>query len=425
VPTPSDISVDEAIRSIPHVRRVELHDDGSGLPLAVVIVDAVHRRERAALRDEIVRKATAAGIAVRPAVYDEKEWDEVGRLLPTDAEDVVAPALALQRSSKPGVRRSTIRIVRDLRMAVDSVTEPQPVPYHQKLWMCVRLVRDGMRILYALKDLAFGADAAALTAFDREFVPAGFPAQHGTLHLRLAGLARQAELAYWATARDDDRRFPADAEIEQAADFLRLLERHVDRSLTTDAERAHGDRMKRLGIAVIGPLVVMLGLAYSFTNRPERPLATNAAITAPGAIGVEYFDGETFEHKIVERADPQIAVAADAPSPDPRLQPEHWSARWSGYLLFDQRGRWHLCGRAEDGQRIYLNNRLVVDDWTPPEARTTCATVKVEPGWYPFRVEYRQGTGPAALSILRGPPRRSLAAIPSDALCCGSKAPIS
>jgi len=51
--------------------------------------------------------------------------------------------------------------------------------------------------------------------------------------------------------------------------------------------------------------------------------------------------------------------------------------------------------------------------------------VQVEAGWFPLRVEYRQGTGPAALSILRGPPRRSLAAIPSAALCCGTKAPVS
>jgi len=425
---PDNITADEAIRSLPHVRSVALHDDGSGVPLAVVIVDAVARRERPALREEIARKAAAAGVAVRPVIYDEKEWDEVGRLVPHDGEDVVGPVLALQRSAKPDVlRRSMIRIVRDLRMAVDSITEPQPIPYHQKLGMCSRLVRDGMRILFALKDQVFTADAAAVAAFDREFIADGFPARHGTLYLRLSGLARQAELGYWATARDDERRFPADAEIEEAADFLRVLERHLVRTLTSDAERAQGDRMKRFGIAVIGPLVALLGLAYLAATQPERPLANSGAITAPGAIGVEYFAGETFDHKVLERAEDQMAVSADAP-PDPRLQPEHWSARWSGYMLFDQPGRWHLCGRADDGQRIYLNNRLLVDDWTHPETRTACATVNVRAGWYPLRVEYHQATGPAALSVLRGPPRRSLAAIPSASLCCGPggrKAPVS
>jgi hypothetical protein len=426
VPTPSDISLDEAIRAIPHVRSVTLHDDGGGLPLAVVIVDAVAQRERPALREEIVRKAAAAGIAVRPAVYDESEWDALGRLLPADAEDVVAAALALQRSAKPGsLRRATVGIVRDLRMAVDAISEPQPIPHHHKLETCARLVRDGMRILFAMKDQAFTADAAAVMAFDREFVPDGFPARHGTLHLRLCGLARQAELAYWATARDDDRRVPADAEVEEAAEFLRLLEQHVRRSLTSDAERARDDRMKRLGVALLGPPLAVLSLAYLAATQPERPLANIGAITAPGAIGAEYFAGESFDRKILERADAQIAVSGDAPWPDPQLQPEHWSARWNGYMQFDQPGRWHLCGRADDGQRIYLNNRLLVDDWTHPETRTACATVSVEAGWYPLRVEYHRGTGAAALSMLRGPPRRSLAAIPSTSLCCGTKMPVS
>src|SRR5207244_9733790 len=141
-------------------------------------------------------------IAVRPAIYDETEWNDVGRLVPADTEEIVGPALTLQRSPQPAtLRRAAARIVRDLRMALESITEPQPIPHHQKLWMCARLVRDGMRMLFALKDQTFGADAAAVAAFDREFVTEGFPAQHGTLYLRLTGLARQAELGYWATDR--------------------------------------------------------------------------------------------------------------------------------------------------------------------------------------------------------------------------------
>lgn len=422
MPTPSDIALEEALRAIPRVRSVTLHDDGSGLPLAVVIVDAVPRRERPALREAIARTAAGAGVAVRPAVYDAQEWDEVGRVVPADAVDVVAPALAQHAPVAGGLKRATVRIVRDLRMAVDSITEPQPIPHHQKLGMCARLVRDGMRILFAMKDRPFTADAAAVAAFEREFVADGFPPRHGTLYLRLSGLARQAELGYWATARDDDRRVPAEPEIEEAADFLRLLERHLGHTLTSEAERARAERLKRLGVAGIGPLVALLGLAYLAATQPERPLPNTGAITASGAIGAEYFAGETFDQKVLERADDRIAVASGAP---PGVRPERWSARWSGYLHFDQPGRWHLCGRADDGQRIYLNNRLLVDDWTHVEMRTACGTVNVQVGWYPFRVEYRQGTGQAALSVLRGPPRRSLAAIPPASLCCGPKTPVS
>src|SRR5262245_25894455 len=110
------MSPDAAIRSIPHVRSVELHDDGSRVPLAAVIIGAIDRRGRPGRRDEVVRKAAAAGVAVRPAIYDETEWNDVGRLVPSDTEEIVAPALALQHSAKPEERRrATARIVRDLR----------------------------------------------------------------------------------------------------------------------------------------------------------------------------------------------------------------------------------------------------------------------------------------------------------------------
>jgi hypothetical protein len=412
-----------AIRALPAVRSVTLHDDGSGVPVAVVVVAADARRDRAMLRDEIVRTAAGAGLAVQPAVYDETDWEKVGRLVTLESEHPVAAAVAHHRAVNPTVlRRAMVRIVRELRMGMDAISEPQPVPYHLKLDVCARLVRDGLDLLFAVHDLPITGGVAQIETFDREFVrPGGFAARHATVGLRLSGIARQAELAFWATARDDEHRFSGEAEIDEAADFLRLLERHVERTLTSDAERARAERHKRLVVAGLGPLIAIAFVGYLAAGQPEQPIANNGAITAPGAIAAEYFRGEGFDHKVLERTDSDIAVAANVP-PDPRVGADSWSARWSGYMLFDQPGRWHLCGRADEGQRIWLNHRLLVDDWTHDDVRTACATVNVVPGWYPLRVEYHQATGPATLSILRGPPRRSLGAVPPSALCCGTGA---
>jgi hypothetical protein len=422
VPTSPETDPIAAIRALSGVRSATLHDDGSGVPVAVVVTSGDARRDRAMLRDEIVRGAAAAGVSVCPVVYDEKEWETVGRFVALDGPHPATMALAHHRATNPGhLRKSMVRIVRDLRMAVDAISEPQPIPYHVKLDVCARLVRDGMDLLFAVHDLPIGSDAAAIATFDQEFVRnAGFAARHATVGLRLRGLARQVELAYWATARDDEHRFAADAEVDEAAEFLRLLERHIDKTLTTDGERARGERTKRLAIAGIGPLLGVLFVAYLVGNQPEQPIANTGALSAPGAIVAEYFAGGDFDRKVLERADATIAVDSEAPPPDPRLGAAPWSARWSGYMHFDQAGRWHLCGRADEGQRIYLNHRLLVDDWAHESMRTACATVHVTPGWYPFRVEYHQATGPASLSILRGPPRRSLAAVPSASLCCGA-----
>ncbi len=408
-----------AIRALSGVSSVSLYDTGDAVPVALVVVAPDARRDRALLRDEIVRAAAAAGQLVRPAVYDEQQWERFGRAVALDGQHHVTAAIAHHRAVEPAqLRRSMVRIVRDLRMALDALSDPQPIPYHVKLDVCARLVRDGMTLLFAVNDLPVTEDASALATFDRRFLTDdGFAARHATLHLRLAGLARQSELAYWATARNDER-FAADAELGEAADFLRQLERHVERTLTSDAERARGEHRKRLAMAVLGPLVGVLLVGYLLASQPLRPMASLGAITAPGGIAAEYFSGDSFDHKVVERADAQIGVGPGAP-PDPRLGATPWSARWSGYMLFDEPGRWHLCGRADEGQRIYLNHRLVVDDWGHGEPRTMCGTVNVRAGWYPVRVEYRQSDGPATFSVLRGPPRRTLAPVPAYALCCG------
>jgi hypothetical protein len=411
----------EAIRALAGVRAVSLHDDPPHAPLAVVVVDET-RRDRATLRDQVVRTALQAGVVVRPAVYDGRAWDAIGAPALGAPTPIAAAVATLRAAGGRALRRAAVRIVRDLRMTLEAITEPQPVLQHMKLDVCARVVRDARALVFALHELPAADEAAAVAAFaDDPVRAAGFAPRHATLALRLAGLARQAELAYWATGRDDDRHVPADDELDEAADFLRLVERHVDRTLTSDDERARDERRRRLALAGGGPLLVVLLLAHLAWSQPAKPLASLAAVTAPGGITGEYFAGESFDRKLFDRTDAAIALG-DAQPPDPRLGGEHFSVRWSGYMFFDQPGRWHLCGKADDGQRIWFDRQVLVDDWTHPEARLACGTVDVQSGWYPLRVEYRQATGPASLEILRGPPRRSLGPVPPSALCCATPA---
>ena len=164
---------------------------------------------------------------------------------------------------------------------------------------------------------------------------------------------------------------------------------------------------------------IALWFARFFVTRPERPTANLGAITAPGAITGEYFVGGNLERKAFERADKTIEFAFASGALDPRLGDETFSVRWTGFLFFDQPGRWHLCGQVDDGVRIFFDDRALVDDWERQAVRTVCGTVTVEPGWYPLRVEYRRGAGGGAITLLRGPPRRGLEVVPPWLLCCG------
>jgi hypothetical protein len=281
------------------------------------------------------------------------------------------------------------------------------------------MVRHGLDLLFALAGLRYPPDAGGVAAFAQRFGDdAAFTPQHATLYLRLVGLARQAERAYWVTGRDDDRRLRADVELEEASGFLRGLQQRLETILTSDADRAR-TRTRRLQVlGAGGALFALLVTSAWFFMHPEEPIRDLSVITSPGAILGEYFEGETLDRKVFERNDKAIAIGVEKGPGASILPSDHFSVRWSGYIRLDAPGKWDLCGKADDGVRIHFNDRLVVDAWRHDEGRTLCASLRVRPGWYPLTVEYREDTGRAELSLLRGPPRRALQVIPPATLCC-------
>jgi hypothetical protein len=417
------MALSDTIRErFPGVRILPLVEDVGGTRLVVAVV-ADETIDRGALADALVRGGADEGVTIHPAVYGEQEWNALersgpdGRETPVSWQDAAAGDDALR--AEPTRRGRSLRdAVRSYRVALDVMTASQPVPHHLTLWLCARLVRRGLEVLFATEGLTYSADAAGIAAFDQRFASRPpFRARHATLHMRLVGSARQAEHAYWVTGRDDGPRPPAEAELEEAADFLRGLERHVA-APSSEAARTEMRRRRRLALAVAGPLLVLLAFGHHLATRPEAALQDPWGLTKPGAIVGQYFAGENFDQKVLERNDDQIAFTFGDGPPDPRLGADHFTVRWNGYLYFEQRGSWHLCGKADDGQRIYFNHRLLVDDWTHDEPRMACETVRVMRGWYPLQVEFVESVGHAAVSLYRGPPRRSLQVVPGWVLCC-------
>jgi beta-glucosidase len=75
---------------------------------------------------------------------------------------------------------------------------------------------------------------------------------------------------------------------------------------------------------------------------------------------------------------------------------DDFSARWTGFLTPAESGTYQLGMRADDGFRLWIDGKLVVEDWTTHGASTKLADVKLEKGHkYAVKVEYFQGTGDA------------------------------
>ncbi|HEX2311699.1 MAG TPA: glycoside hydrolase family 3 C-terminal domain-containing protein, partial [Vicinamibacterales bacterium] len=94
-------------------------------------------------------------------------------------------------------------------------------------------------------------------------------------------------------------------------------------------------------------------------------------------------------------------VARGEMAPDRALGNNRFSVRWTGQLLPPVAGRYELTVAADDGVRLDIAGRRVIDDWTTASrARARTASIDMEPGRaYEIRLEYFEGSGDAEVRL--------------------------
>lgn len=119
-------------------------------------------------------------------------------------------------------------------------------------------------------------------------------------------------------------------------------------------------------------------------------------------LKAEYFATLQPDSKpVLTRIDKQINFNWTLYSPDPLLQADHYSVRWTGQLTADQTGKYKIGLDGNDGYRLFINNRLVVDNWQKQTYRTQLADYDFEKGKaYDIRVEFYESLGNAHIHLV-------------------------
>lgn len=120
----------------------------------------------------------------------------------------------------------------------------------------------------------------------------------------------------------------------------------------------------------------------------------------PGQIGLkaEYFANRDLTGTpALTRIDPQIASDWNTVAPAPTLSRENFSTRWTGYLTPPTTGDYVLQLDSDDGSRLYIDDKLVIDYWSDhgtgtPKVKHIVLTAGHA---YKIRVEQYQGVGGA------------------------------
>ena len=124
---------------------------------------------------------------------------------------------------------------------------------------------------------------------------------------------------------------------------------------------------------------------------------------APGGLRAEYFNGrEPRGEALLTRVDPTVSFRWDRESPTADLVArgelpaarglltDDFSVRWTGQLVPPVTGRYEITVTGDDGFRLDLDGRRVIDEWTTtPRARARSASLDLEAGRaYDVRLEY-------------------------------------
>jgi beta-glucosidase len=162
-----------------------------------------------------------------------------------------------------------------------------------------------------------------------------------------------------------------------------VLQGLKDRAPTLDIEYAKG-----CDLTGLSDLSVVPDTALRHNGRP--------------GLQAEYFsDQELQGAPDVTRIDQNIDFDWGKANPVPALPTQHISARWTGELIAPQAGDYTLSVRGDDGFRLFVDGRKVIDDWTihPTESRSYQLPLKAQQV-VPIKLEYFQAEGGAEIHLL-------------------------
>lgn len=130
-------------------------------------------------------------------------------------------------------------------------------------------------------------------------------------------------------------------------------------------------------------------------NVGRTPFPTGS-VTHDGQPGfkLEVFRGTAFEELLKTSSTGTIDFTGGREQPADFPLRQGFSARWSGTFTPPKSGTVTLSAAADDGMRLYVDDKLVIDDWNTGPERTKSVNVLVTKGKaVNLRFEYFQGTG--------------------------------
>jgi glucose/arabinose dehydrogenase/PKD repeat protein len=126
---------------------------------------------------------------------------------------------------------------------------------------------------------------------------------------------------------------------------------------------------------------------------------TNGTTTPATDYKGEYFNStDMYGAPALTRSDPLIDFDWGYGSPDPSINSNQFSARWTKDQSFDG-GLYRFTVAADDGVKLFLDGALVIDKWFDHPSTSYSVNESLSPGTHNIRMEYYEQFGGAVARL--------------------------
>ena len=140
-------------------------------------------------------------------------------------------------------------------------------------------------------------------------------------------------------------------------------------------------------------------------------LVPNSSLSTDGKPGLkaEYFNNRDLSGRsVLTRVDPIVDSNWQKLEKVPGLKVTDFSVRWSGMLTPKTSGEYVIAVTGDDGYRLWIDGKLVIDNWKVYGSGTIKATASLSAGKaYPIKLEYFQGEYECEASLQWIPPNQN------------------
>jgi hypothetical protein len=188
------------------------------------------------------------------------------------------------------------------------------------------------------------------------------------------------------------------------------LLRRLDLEWPTHKEASQSDEY------LLGDDLLVAPMTKSLIPEPQA-FPSEMLRTPDGKPGLyaEIFKGTELKGEpIAKRVDPQVLFNWGNGAPGPGLPSDGFSVRWTGKVgPFPQTREYSIGTRSDDGARLWIDGKLVIDKWVPQNDVLNLTKIRFEAGSvHDVRLEYFEDGGGAGMAFGWIPPAQTERTLP-------------